>query len=39
MWMAGLIELSIFLVLAGVVAWVFFKPVKKKNTNSDDKNK
>jgi len=37
MWIVSFIELSIFLLLAGVVAWVFFKPVKKKNNTTDKK--
>ncbi len=35
MWWAGLIELGIFLILGGIVAWVVFKPAKKQ----DPKNK
>ena len=27
---AGLIELGLFLLLGGVVLWVFFKPLKHK---------
>jgi hypothetical protein len=34
MWWAGLIEISLFLLLAGVVLWVFFKPTKKPKDNN-----
>jgi len=41
---AGFIELGLFLLLGGVVLWVFFKPIKKatqhqtKDDNATDKN-
>jgi len=38
MWWAGFIELSLFLILAGIVAWVFFKPVHKQKRHKTDKN-
>jgi len=35
---AGLIELGLFLLLGGIVLWVFFKPLKKANkTNKQNK--
>jgi len=35
MWWVAFIELGLFLMLTALVAWVFFKPAKKKK--NDDK--
>ena len=34
MWWAALIELGLFFLLMGIVAWVFFKPRKKDDNNN-----
>jgi len=30
MWWLAFVELALFFILAAIVAWVFFKPVKKR---------
>jgi len=34
MWWLAFVELSLFFILAAIVAWVFFKPVKKKKSGT-----
>lgn len=34
MWWLAFAELTLFFILAAIVAWVFFKPAKKKKTDT-----